>query len=104
MKYTIHTSTMLAAMFLLGSGVPGLAMESKSDDTSRPLQTHQTILDGHDVDENRIFEVNRESMHSQKPAPVSENRTADSQVMPSSTTGQKEKKTVEIDHDFSLHP
>jgi len=101
MRQTIYAGTMLTALFLLGSGVPGVAMESKSDNTSRHVQEHETILD---VDENRIFEFNRESVHSRKPNILLEGRTEDSKTMPSTATGQEGMKIVEIDHDFVLHP
>jgi len=56
------------------------------------------------VDENRIFEVTRDSQHSQKPEGASERKTEDSKAVPSTATDQEGKKIVEIDHDFFLHP
>lgn len=101
MRHTIYTGTLLTALFLLGSGVPGLAMESQPNNDSRPVQNDEMILD---VDENRIFELNRASVHSLKPTAVSEGKTEDANTVPSPVTGQKEKTLVEVDHDFNLHP
>ena len=101
MRYRIYTGTMLAAMFLFGSAVSALTMESKSGDTGRTIQKQEEI---HAVDENAHFEVNQESVRPAALDRASGSRTTDLQAMPPSVTSEKGKEVVESDHDFVLHP